>query len=59
MKVYSFRSDEKIVKDFQAKYPWLMSAYIKSALIFALQSRDNFNLVLSVSDEKTDKEVIL
>lgn len=56
-KVYSFRSDEKIVKDFQKKYPWLMSAYIKSALIFALQSRDNFNLVLSVSDEKTFKEV--
>lgn len=56
MKVYSFRADEKTVQDFQKKYPWLMSAYIKSALIFALQSRDNFNLVLSVSDEKIDKE---
>lgn len=56
MKVYSFRADEKTVQEFQKKYPWLMSAYIKSALIFALQSRDNFNLVLSVSDEKTFKD---
>lgn len=56
MKVYSFRAPENLVKDFQVKYPWQMSAFIKNALIFALQSRNNFNLVLSASDEKTDKE---
>ena len=56
MKVYSFRCDEKIIKDFQKKYPWLMSSYIKNALIFALQSRNNFNLVLAASDEKTVKD---
>lgn len=56
-KMYSFRCDEQIVKTFQSRYFGLMSKYIVSALRFALQSENNFNMVFFDSEEKS-KEVV-
>lgn len=52
-KMYSFRCDENLIKDFQSRYFGLMSKYIVSALRFALQNENNFNMVFFDSDEKS------
>lgn len=51
MKVYSFRCDEEIVKEFQRKYFGLMSKYLLKCLKLALKSEKNFYMVMS-SEEK-------
>lgn len=56
MKVFSFRCDENIVREFQSKYFGLMCKYLVKALIFALRSENNFNMVFFSSDEKLKKE---
>lgn len=56
-KMYSFRCDQQLVQEFQSRYFGLMSKYIVSALRFALQSENNFNMVFFDSAEKS-KEVV-
>ena len=51
MKVYSFRCDEKLVKDFQNKYFGLMSRYINRCLKFALESDKNFYMVMTSAEK--------